>query len=232
MLGAMRILIVEDDALLASGLAETLKREGYLADAVATAGEADAALKVAPIDLVILDIGLPGEDGISWLRRLRAHGGAHTVLVLTARDAVADRVRGLTVGADDYLAKPFATEELVARVNALARRGRQLRSRRIEYGPLAIDLDRKRAVLGGKPLDLPQREHAILEFLFANVDAVVSKDRIAAAIASLDEYMSANAIEVHVSRLRSKLESSGIRIRTVRGLGYLVEPWKDEKPSR
>jgi DNA-binding response OmpR family regulator len=120
----------------------------------------------------------------------------------------------------------------VARVNALARRGRQLRSRRIEYGPLAIDLDRKRAVLGGKPLDLPQREHAILEFLFANVDAVVSKDRIAAAIASLDEYMSANAIEVHVSRLRSKLESSGIRIRTVRGLGYLVEPWKDEKPSR
>src|SRR5204862_1531919 len=136
------------------GLAETLKREGYQADAVATAREADAALKVAPIDLVILDIGLPGEDGLSWLRRLRESGGTHSVIVLTARDAVFDRVHGLTVGADDYLAKPFATEELVARVSALARRGRQLKSRKIEYGPLAVDLDRKRAMLGGKPLEL------------------------------------------------------------------------------
>jgi DNA-binding response OmpR family regulator len=228
----MRILIVEDDALLAGGLVETLRREGYSVDAVANAREADAALKVAPIELVILDIGLPGEDGLSWLRRLRANGGAHVVLVLTARDAVSDRVQGLTAGADDYLAKPFATEELVARVSALARRGRQLRSRRIEYGPLAIDLDRKRALLSGRPLDLPQREHAILEFLFANVDAVISKDRIAATVASFDEQLSSNAIEVHVSRLRAKLDPSGIRIRTIRGLGYLVEPWKDEKPSR
>jgi DNA-binding response OmpR family regulator len=227
----MRILIVEDDALVAGGLAETLRREGYVVDAVTTAREADAAIKVAPIELVILDIGLPGEDGLSWLRRLRTHGGSHAVLVLTARDAVSDRVRGLTVGADDYLAKPFATEELVARVSALARRGRVQRSRRIEYGPLAVDLDRKRATLSGKPLDLPQREHAILEYLFSNVDAVVSKDRIAASVASWDEQLSPNAVEVHVSRLRAKLDPSGIRIRTVRGLGYLVEPWKDEKPT-
>jgi DNA-binding response OmpR family regulator len=227
----MRILIVEDDALLAGGLVETLRREGYVVDRVATAREADAALKVAPIELVILDIGLPGEDGLSWLRRLRAHGNAHSVLVLTARDAVSDRVHGLSLGADEYLVKPFATEELVARVSALARRGRQQRSRIIEYGPLAIDLERKRALLDGKPLDLPQREHAILEFLFSNVDAVVSKDRIASAIASWDEQLSPNAVEVHVSRLRAKLDPSGIRIRTVRGLGYVVEPWKDEKPS-
>jgi len=231
MLGSMRILIVEDDALVASGLSETLRREGYVVDAVRTAREADAALKVAPIELVTLDIGLPGEDGLSWLRRLRAHGGAHSVLVLTARDAVSDRVHGLTLGADDYLVKPFATEELVARVSALARRGREQRSRRIEYGPLAIDLERKRATLGDRALDLPQREHAILEYLFSNVDAVVSKDRIVAAIASWEEQLSPNAVEVHVSRLRAKLEPSGIRIRTVRGLGYLVEPWKDEKPS-
>ena len=227
----MRILIVEDDALLAGGLVETLRREGYTVDAVTTASEADAAVKVASIELVILDIGLPGEDGLSWLRRLRAHGGTQSVIVLTARDAVSDRVHGLTVGADDYLAKPFATEELVARVSALARRGRQIRSRRVDYGPLAIDLDRKRATLAGKALDLPQREHAILEFLFSNVDAVVSKDRIASAVASWDEQVSPNAIEVHVSRLRAKLEPSGVRIRTIRGLGYLVEPWRDEEPT-
>ena len=227
----MRILIVEDDALLAGGLVETLRREGYTVDAVTTAREADAAVKVASIELVILDIGLPGEDGLSWLRRLRAHGGTQSVIVLTARDAVSDRVHGLTVGADDYLAKPFATEELVARVSALARRGRQIRSRRVDYGPLAIDLDRKRATLAGKALDLPQREHAILEFLFSNVDAVVSKDRIASAVASWDEQVSPNAIEVHVSRLRAKLEPSGERIRTIRGLGYLVEPWRDEEPT-
>ena len=232
MLDDMRILVVEDDALLASGLVQTLRREGYSVDAVATAQQADAALKVAPIDLVILDIGLPGEDGLSWLRRVRAQGGSQSVLVLTARDAVSDRVHGLTLGADDYLAKPFATEELVARISALARRGRQLKSRRIEYGPLAIDLDRKRASLDGRPLDLPQREAAILEFLFSNVEAIVSKDRIAASVASWDDSLSSNAIEVHMSRLRAKLESAGIRIRTVRGLGYLVEAWKDEKPSR
>jgi two-component system OmpR family response regulator len=230
MLDAMRILIVEDDALLASGLVETLRREGYSVDTVPTARQADGALRLAPIDLVILDIGLPGEDGLSWLRRVRAQGGTQSVLVLTARDAVSDKVAGLTVGADDYLVKPFASEELVARVSALARRGRAIKSRRVEYGPLAIDLDRKRATLSGKPLELPQREHAILEFLFSNVDAIVSKDRIANAVASWDEHVSPNAIEVHVSRLRSKLDASGIRIRTIRGLGYLVEAWKDEKP--
>jgi DNA-binding response OmpR family regulator len=228
----MRVLVVEDDPILAHGLTETLRREGYVTDNVPSAEGADAALKVTDVDLVILDIGLPGEDGLSWLRRVRAQGGSQSVLVLTARDAVSDRVHGLTLGADDYLAKPFATEELVARISALARRGRQLKSRRIEYGPLAIDLDRKRASLAGRPLDLPQREHAILEFLFSNVEAIVSKDRIAASVASWDDSLSSNAIEVHMSRLRAKLESAGIRIRTVRGLGYLVEAWKDEKPSR
>src|SRR6185369_1189588 len=120
----MRVLIVEDDRLLANGLTETLRRSGYVADAVGSAEAADAALKVTDVDLIVLDIGLPGLDGFSWLRKLRGRGGQQSVLVLTARDALADRVLGLNVGADDYLAKPFATEELVARVRARIARAR------------------------------------------------------------------------------------------------------------
>jgi len=224
------VLVIEDDPLLAHGLTETLRREGYVADNVPSAEGADAALRVTDVDLVILDIGLPGVDGFTWLKRLRARGGEQTVMVLTARDALNDRVHGLTVGADDYLAKPFAPEELMARVSALTRRGRAIRSNVIEHGPLAVDLARKRATVHGKALDLSQREYALLEFLFSNVDAIVGKDRISGAIASWDEQLSPNAIEVQISRLRGKLEPSGIKIRTVRGLGYLVEPWKDEKP--
>jgi len=223
----MHVLIVEDDPILAGGLTERLRREGYVADSVPTAEQADTALKVSQIDLVILDIGLPGTDGFTWLRKMRANGGQQSVLVLTARNDVSDRVQGLTLGADDYLPKPYATEELLARVYALARRGRALKSRIIEHGPLTIDLDKKRAMLSGKPLDLPQREHAILEYLFSNVEAIVGKDKIAGAVASWNEEISANAIEVHMSRLRSKLDPSGIKIRTIRGLGYLVEAWKD-----
>ncbi len=226
----MRVLVVEDDPLLADGLTATLRREGYVADYVGTAEEAESALKVSDVDLIILDIGLPGMDGFSWLRRLRSRGGEQAVLVLTARDALADRVHGLKLGADDYLSKPFAPEELSARVSALARRGRAIRARIIEHGPLTIDLARKRAMISGKPIDLPQREHAILEYLFSNIDAIVGKDKIAGAVASWDEHISANAIEVHISRLRAKLEPAGIRIRTVRGLGYIVEPWSDGKP--
>src|SRR5512142_1769887 len=219
----MRVLIVEDDAMLADGLTATLRHEGYVVDSVSSAEQAEAALKVSDVDLIILDIGLPGMDGFTWLRRLRSRGDEQAVLVLTARDAVSDRVHGLKLGADDYLPKPFAPEELTARVSALARRGRAIRSRLIEHGPLTIDLARKRAMIHGKPVDLPQREHA-------NLDAIVSKEKIASAVASWDEHISANAIEVHISRLRSKLEPSGIRIRTVRGLGYIVEPWSDGKP--
>ena len=226
----MRVLIVEDDPILANGLTETLRREGFVTDAVTSAEAADAALKVTDIDLVILDIGLPRVDGFTWLKRFRGHGAEQAVLVLTARDALGDRVHGLTVGADDYLVKPFATEELIARVSALARRGRAMKARLIEHGPLTIDLAKKRATINGMPLELSQREFSILVHLFSNVEAIVAKDKIAGAISSWDQHMSANAIEVQISRLRSKLEPAGIRIRTIRGLGYLVEPWKSEKP--
>lgn len=226
----MRVLIVEDDRLLANGLTETLRRVGYVVDAVSSAEAADAALRVTEVDLIVLDIGLPGMDGFTWLRRLRSRGGQQAVLVLTARDAVTDRVHGLTVGADDYLAKPFATEELVARVSALARRGRAIKSRIIEHGALVVDLERKRAMVDGKPLDLSQREYTILEYLFSNVGAIVGKDKIAGAVASWDEHISPNAIEVHISRLRAKLEPAGVVIRTIRGLGYLIEAPENAKP--
>jgi two-component system OmpR family response regulator len=226
----MRVLIVEDDNLLANGLTETLRRAGYVVDAVSSAEAADTALRVTDVDLLVLDIGLPGMDGFTWLRKLRSRGGQQAVLVLTARDAVSDRVLGLTVGADDYLAKPFASEELVARVSALARRGRAIKSRVIEHGALMVDLARKRAMVDGKPLDLSQREYAILEYLFSNVGAIVGKDKIAGAVASWDEHISPNAIEVHISRLRAKLEPAGVVIRTIRGLGYLVEAPANAKP--
>ncbi|HET9578649.1 MAG TPA: response regulator transcription factor [Usitatibacter sp.] len=226
----MRVLIVEDDRLLANGLTETLRRAGYVVDSVPSAEAADGALRVTDVDLIVLDINLPGMDGFTWLRRLRARGGQQSVLVLTAREAVSDRVHGLTVGADDYLAKPFATEELIARVSALERRGRALRSRVVEYGPLVVDLERKRAMIDGKPLDLSQREYAILEYLFSNIGAIVGKDKIAGAVASWDEHISPNAIEVHISRLRAKLEPAGVVIRTIRGLGYLVEAPANAKP--
>ena len=220
----MRVLIVEDDPLLADGLSETLRRSGHVVDSVGSAEAADAALKVSEVEMVVLDIGLPGMDGLSWLKRLRDRGGQQAVLVLTARDAVTDRVKGLQMGADDYLPKPFATEELLARVGALARRGRAQRSRLIEHGRLTVDLDRKRATIGDKAVDLSAREYALLEYLMLNAGAIVSKERIGGAIASWDEELSPNAIEVHLSRLRSKLEPAGVVIRTVRGLGYLVEP--------
>ena len=226
----MRVLIVEDDAVLADALTETLRREGYIVDSVATAEQAEAATATSDFDLFVLDIGLPGMDGFTWLRRLRARGGHQGVLVLTAREAVADRVHGLTLGADDYLAKPFANEELLARMAALARRGRVQRSRVIEHGSLAVDLDRKRATVNGASLDLSPREFAILSYLFSNMGAIVAKDRIAGAVSSWDEHLSPNAVEVHVSRLRAKLQPAGIDIRTVRGLGYLVEAPRHEKP--
>ena len=152
--------------------------------------------------------------------------------MLTARDALNERVRGLNLGADDYLTKPFAAVELLARVQALVRRSRGQSAQRREHGPLTLDEEAHRAWLDGQPLDLPRREWAILQFLLDNPDRVLSKERIVAAICSWDSDMSENAVEVYVSRLRTKLEPAGIRIRTVRGLGYMLEDLPhDAKPA-
>ncbi|WP_079434231.1 response regulator transcription factor [Zoogloea sp. LCSB751] len=228
----MRILIVEDDPLLADGVAQLLRGAGFTTDYVGTAELAEAALAAEKFDLLVLDIGLPGMDGLELLSRLRARHNPVHVLMLTARDALNERVRGLNLGADDYLTKPFAAVELLARVNALARRSRGQGSARREFGPLALDEEAHRAWLNGQPLELPQREWAILTFLLDNLERVLSKERIVAAVCSWDEDMSENAVEVYVSRLRTKLEPAGIRIRTVRGLGYMLEDMPhDAKPA-
>jgi two-component system OmpR family response regulator len=219
----VRLLIVEDDAVLARGLTRILEAEGFAVDVVNRGDQAQAAARQARFDLVILDIGLPGIDGFEVLRRVRAAGARTPVLVLTARDAVDDRVHGLDLGADDYMVKPFAMPELVARVRALVRRSQARTDPAIEHGPLVLDTVGRRATLAGVPLELAAREWAVLEVLLARVEKVVSKDGIIQALAGWGEELSPNAIEVYVSRLRAKLEPAGIRIRTVRGFGYMLE---------
>jgi two-component system, OmpR family, response regulator len=225
----MRLLIVEDDAPLASGLRRILEAEGHAVDVTGRGEEAVSAASHERFDLVILDIGLPQMDGYEVLRRFRAAGGSAgptPVLVLTARDAVDDRVRGLDLGADDYMVKPFAMPELTARVRALLRRSQSGAGPRIVHGPLALDTVARRAFLRNEPLELAAREWAVLEVLLAKVEKIVSKEAIIQAVAGWGDDLSPNAIEVYVSRLRSKLEPAGIRIRTVRGFGYMLEEFK------
>lgn len=222
----MRILIVEDDAALASGLLRILAAEGYAVDVMPKGEQAVLAAQQENFDLVILDVGLPGMDGFEVLRRLRAAGHGLPVLLLTGRDALDDRVHGLDLGADDYMAKPFAMPELAARVRALMRRARAQTGPQVVHGPLTVDTVARRAYLDGEPLQLAAREWAVLEVLLARVEKIVSKEAIIQAVANWGEELSANAIEVYVSRLRAKLEPAGIRIRTVRGFGYMLEQHK------
>jgi len=221
----LHILIVEDDASLAQGLSRILEGEGYAVDVSSSGEQAIRAAQGLAFDLLILDLGLPGMDCFQTLQCLRSSGQRMPVLVLTARDAVDDRVRGLDLGADDYMTKPFAMPELTARVRALIRRSQALVGPRIVHGPLTVDTVARRAFLSEQTLELPAREWAVLEVLLGRVEQVVSKERIIEAVARWDEELSSNAIEVYVSRLRAKLEPAGIRIRTVRGFGYMLEGW-------
>ena len=217
------MLFRSDDAALASGIARILEGEGHAIDVMAKGEQAVLGARQERFDMIILDVGLPGIDGFEVLRRLRAAGDRTPVLVLTARDALDDRVHGLDLGADDYMAKPFAMPELAARVRALVRRSRAQTGPKIVHGPLVLDTLARRALLAGAPLDLAAREWAVLEVLLARAEKIVSKESIIQALASWGEELSQNAIEVYVSRLRGKLEPAGIRIRTVRGFGYMLE---------
>ncbi len=223
----MRILIVEDDPGLASGLSRILEGEGYAVDAVRSGEQALLAVKQESFDLVILDVGLPGMDGFEALRRLRASAQRVPVLLLTARDAIDDRVRGLDLGGDDYVAKPFAMSELAARVRALIRRSQSQAGPKIVHGPLVLDTVARRAYLAGAPLELAAREWAVLEVLLARVGRIVSKEAIIQAVANWGEELSPNAIEVYISRLRAKMEPAGVQIRTVRGFGYMLEDYRE-----
>ena len=218
----MRILVVEDDALLADGLTQVLKRSGHAVDQVRTGLQADNSLRIASYELVVLDVGLPGIDGFEVLRRLRSRRSKANVLVLTARDGVEDRVHGLDLGADDYLTKPFSVTEFEARVRALSRRP-TLAAASIVIRGLSVDVEAKRVRVNDVPIDLTVREWALLELFLARPGRVLSKEQIAQQLASYEDTLTVNAIEVYVSRLRSKVEASGVRIRTVRGFGYMWE---------
>ncbi|GBG13814.1 two-component system [Novimethylophilus kurashikiensis] len=219
----MRILIVEDDPTLADGLTRSLGQSGYAIDRASNGEQANTMLQNAAYDLAILDLGLPKMDGTEVLKRLRQRGGRTPVLILTARDAIEDRVQGLDLGADDYLTKPFNLVELEARVRALIRRGQLGSNAALHCGNLEFDPSGRRATNGNTPLELSSRELGVLEVLMLRQNKVVNKEQIMEALCNWDEDLGDNAIEVYIHRLRKKLESSGARIRTIRGLGYLLE---------
>ena len=218
----MRVLLVEDDAVLADGVLRVLQTHGMQVEHARDGLQADARLRDEAFAVAVLDIGLPGIDGFEVVRRLRARGAATPVLLLTARDAVEDRVRGLETGADDYLVKPFATPELVARIRALARRHAAPATRRAR-GPRILDGDTRRAPHRGRPRDQSGREGAGQEKQLRSAGRVVSKQQIIDAILPWGDDLSLNAVEVYVSRLRLKLEGAGVAIRTIRGFGYMLE---------
>src|SRR5688572_18470899 len=232
MMDTVRILIVEDDATLASGVARILEGEGHVVDVMNAGERALLATRQEHFAVITLDVALPDIDGFEVPRRLRGAEDPTPVLVLTARDALDDRIRGLDLGADDYLAKPFAMPELTARVRALVRRSQAQLGPKIVHGPLVLDTQARRAQLAGAALELAAREWAVLEVLLARVEKIVSKEAIIQAVASWGEELTPNAIEVYVSRLRAKLEPVGIRIRTVRGFGYMLEEFREKKAGQ
>jgi two-component system OmpR family response regulator len=220
----MRILIAEDDQVLADGLLRTLRASGAAVDHVADGAQADAALMTnTEFDLLILDLGLPRLHGFEVLRRLRARGATLPVLILTAADSVEERVKGLDLGADDYMAKPFSLQELEARVRALVRRGMGAASSIIRHGPLTYDQAGRVATIDGKMVELSARELGLLEVLLQRAGRLVSKEQMVERLCEWGEEVSNNAIEVYIHRLRKKIERGPIRIATVRGLGYCLE---------
>ena len=219
----MHVLLVEDDAVLADGLARILQGHAMLVETVANGSVADQMLqRGTDYAVVVLDIGLPGIDGFEVVRRLRARASAVPVLLLTARDAIEDRVRGLELGADDYLVKPFASAELVARIRALARRSAP-KPALLSLGRLSLDTSAKRAHVDQRALELSVREWAVLEYLLQHGGRVVSKQQIIDAILPYGDELTLNAVEVYISRVRLKIADAGVSIRTIRGFGYMLE---------
>jgi len=219
----MRILIAEDDQILADGLLRSLRSASYAVDRVSSGTEVDAALASHEFDLVILDLGLPKMHGFEVLKRLRARGSSVPVLILTAADSVEQRVKGLDLGADDYMAKPFALQELEARVRALTRRGLGTASSLLKHGTLTFDAAGRVAYINDQMIELSARELSLLEVLLQRSGRLVSKDQLVERLCEWGEEVSNNAIEVYIHRLRKKIEQGPVRIATVRGLGYCLE---------
>ena len=219
----MRLLLVEDDLPLAEALLSLLVSSGHAVDCVHDGEAAKALVATEDFDLMILDLNLPELDGLSVLRHMRAHGNRAAVMILTARGAAEDRVRGLDLGADDYMAKPFDIREFEARVRSLLRRQAGLRSSTVTLGALSLDLTSRQFSGNGAVIDLPPRERALLELLVMRAGKVVAKEAIVQSVTSLEDILSDNAIEQYISRLRRRLQPLGLNLRTVRGIGYLLE---------
>jgi len=216
----MRVLLVEDDELLGSAVLAGLKQAGYTVDWVRDGSLAAMALKDGGLDLVVLDLVLPGRDGLSVLRELREHGSDLPVLILTARDTLDDRVTGLDTGADDYLVKPFELEELTARLRAIARRRSGRSTSKIHHGAVVLDQAARSVTLDGKPVMLAAKELTILEALLERPGHALSRDRLEEMLYGWDEGVESNAVEVHIHNLRKKLGKEFIR--TIRGVGYMI----------
>ncbi|MCW8829019.1 MAG: response regulator [Gammaproteobacteria bacterium] len=218
----MRLLLVEDDPLLGDGIRAGLGQDDYSVDWFSDARSAEMALQSEQYDLMVLDIGLPDKSGLKVLEQLRRRGDRLPVLILTARDAVSDRITGLDSGADDYMIKPFDLDELSARLRALLRRSRGRASSEIRHGDIVLDPAAHRVTQNGSPVDLSPREYAVLHLLLENIGRVISRSRLEEDLYSWDGEVESNAIEVYIHHLRRKLGSE--LIRTIRGVGYIIDP--------
>ena len=217
----MKLLIVEDDALLQSGLAQALSAQGYAIDCASTAAESNAFLRSGQYSLIVLDLGLPDRDGATLLRQWRRDGINVPVLILTARDALEDRVDGLDAGADDYLVKPFALVELQARVRALIRRFQGHSDNLLQQGDLTLNLSSQQVLLEDRPLEITPKEFALLTRLLMRVGQNVHRETLQQDLYSWNDDPGSNTLEVHIHNLRRKLGKD--RIKTVRGVGYRLE---------
>lgn len=220
--GTMRILLVEDNTKLAEGTRDVLTSSGFQVDIVANGEDAQSALRAGDYDLVILDLTLPDMDGLDVLRALRGHGGQMPVLIITARGDLDDRVKGLDLGADDYLTKPFEVSELEARVRALIRRSAGRTQSSLTYAGLTLDIANGILMKGNEPLEITPREFATFRALVLSKSDVVPKVKILNSLTTFDSDITENAVEQIISRLRKRLAPHGISIRTARGIGYYL----------
>lgn len=224
----MNILLIEDDSVLSDGLTHTLEKSGYTVYAAKSGRYAEQLLQAQDFDLIVLDLGLPDMDGLELLRKFRNQKVSLPIMILTARESINDRIDGIQQGADDYMTKPFELRELEARIHALIRRCYGGFSNTIVIGRLALNTENHQVMADGQLLALSARESAVLEILLLQAGKVVCKDRIAQRLSADGDSLADNAIEVYVHRIRKRIEPYEAVIRTVRGLGYLLETGANE----
>jgi DNA-binding response OmpR family regulator len=221
----MRILLIEDMKVLASMMEEALINDGFVVDVAGSLEEATAATECAAYDIVVLDRKLPDGDGLGWLRTRRRNGFSCPTIITTAMSGVNDRIEGLNAGADDYVAKPFSVEELIARIRAILRRPPSIQDARLRAGNLEFDSVGRQVWIDGCEVRIPRRDLCLLEVLIRRFERVVTRGALEESLYSFNDEVSSNAIEVGVYRLRAHLSEAGanVRVRTVRGVGYLLE---------